>query len=375
MITIKQVKSRSDLRDFIKFPDKLYEGNKYRVPPLHSVEMKTLDKKKNPAFDYCDSELWLAYWDKKIVGRIAALINHKSNEIRNTKNARFGWIDFIDDYEVSKLLIETVENWAKNKGMLRVHGPFGFTDMDLEGMLVEGFNEIGTQAVLYNYPYYPIHLENLGYCKEEDWLQFKIKVPKKVPEKIIRISNLVKEKYGLKVLAANNAKDILPYAKKMFNTLNESFEDLHEFVPLSEKQIKSYTKLYFSLINPKYVCFVLDKDDDVVGFGISIFSLSKALIKAKGKLFPIGFIHILNALRTNDTVDMLLQGVKPIYKNKGIPSIFFAEMMQAYIDNNVKIAITSHALEKNPAAYLMFQDFEHRQHLRRRCYYKGLITV
>jgi ribosomal protein S18 acetylase RimI-like enzyme len=372
MISVKIVETNSELRDFIKFPDILYKGNKFRVTPLHSIEMGTLDKKKNPAFDYCESEYWLAYQNNKIVGRIAALINHKSNEIRNTKNARFGWIDFIDNYEISELLIKTAENWAKEKGMLHVHGPFGFTDLDLEGMLVDGFNEIGTQAVLYNYPYYPVHLEKLGYTKEADWLQFEMKVPDKVPEKIIRISNIVKEKYGLKVLKANKPKDILPYSKKMFKTLNESFENLHEFVPLTEKQIIAYTKQYFSLINPKYVCFVLDKDDDVVGFGISIFSLSKALIKAKGKLFPTGFIHILKALRKNDTVDMLLQGVKPQYQNKGIPSIFFAEMMQAYIDNNIKTAISSHALENNPAAYLMFQDFEHRQHLRRRSYCKNL---
>lgn len=372
MVEIRVVTGKTGLREFINFPDRLYKNNTYRVTPLHSFEKGALDQKKNPAFKYCEAKYWLAYRDGKIVGRIAGIINHSSNEMRGEKYARFGWIDFVDNHLISGLLIGTVEDWAKSKGMTHVHGPFGFTDMDLEGMLVEGFDETGTQAVLYNYSYYPEHLEKLGYEKEVDWIQYKIKVPAQVPRKIVRISELVKEKYGLRVLQAKSIKDILPYAGKMFETLNESFENLYEFVPLSQEQIKYYTKQYFSLINPRYVCFVLDKKDDVVGFGISVLSISKALIKAKGKLFPFGFIYILNALRSNDTVDMLLQGVKPTYRNKGIPAIFFAEMMQAYIDNGVKTAISSHALEKNTAAFLMFEDFEHRRHLRRRCYGKVL---
>ncbi|MFA9389550.1 MAG: hypothetical protein ACERKD_07070 [Prolixibacteraceae bacterium] len=372
MIEIKEVKSRADLQKFIRFPDLLYKDNQYRVTPLHSIEDSTLDKLKNSAFDYCEASYWMAYQDGKIVGRIAGLINHKSNKRQNAKNARFGWIDFIDDSKVSALLLKTVEDWALSKNMTHVHGPFGFTDMDLEGMLVEGFDELGTQAVLYNYAYYPTYLEEFGYKKEADWLQFEIKVPEQVPEKITRISNLVKQKYGLHVLKAKRSKDLLPYADRMFRTLNEAYENLHEFVPLSDGQIAFYTKQYFSLINPKYVCFVLDENDDVLGFGVSVMSLSKALIKAKGKLFPIGFIHLLKALHKNDTVDMLLQGVKPAFQNKGIPAIFYAEMMQAYIDDGITTAISSHALENNSAAYLMFNDFEHRQHLRRRCYGKNL---
>jgi len=372
MVEIKEVSGKVGLREFINFPDRLYKDNSCRVIPLHSVEKGVLDQNKNPAFKYCEAKYWLAYKDDKIVGRIAGIINHASNELRGEKYARFGWIDFSDNYSISGLLIRTVEDWAKSKGMTHVHGPFGFTDMDMEGMLVEGFNEMGTQAVLYNYSYYPTHLEKLGYKKEVDWIQYEIKVPASVPEKIVRISELVKEKYGLRVLKAKKSKDILPYAVKMFETLNESFENLYEFVPLSKEQIRHYTKQYFSLINPKYVCFVLNKNDDVVGFGISVLSISKALIKAKGKLFPFGFIYILDALRKNDTVDMLLQGVKPAYRNKGIPSIFFTEMMQAYIDNGVKTAISSHTLENNAAAFLMFEDFEHRKHLRRRCYGREL---
>ncbi len=371
-IQIKEVKSKSDLNKFIAFPDKLYKDNKYRVPQLHNFEKSTLSKKTNPAFDFCEARYWLAYKDGKIVGRIAGILNTKSNEIWNEKYMRFGWIDFIDDIEVSSALIKTVENWAKDKGLTAVHGPLGFTDMDLEGMLVEGFNEIGTQATLYNYPYYPKHLEQLGYAKDVDWIQHEITIPKEVPERVKRITDLVMKKYNLHILDAKKPKDVLPYAKKMFNTLNEAFSHLYGYVPLTDKQIEKYTKDYFSIIDTKYICFVLNEEDDVVGFGISVLSLSKALQKAKGKLFPFGFIHILKALKKNDTVDMLLQGVKPDYIKKGVAAIFYNKLMQAYIDNGIKTAITSHILEGNKNSHQMFDAYETRQHLRRRIYIKHL---
>lgn len=368
MIKITEVSSGPDLDKFIRFPDRLYKGNPYRVPPLHSAERGTLNPRKNPAFEFCESKYWIAVANGKTVGRIAGIINHKSNEIHNEKYARLGWFDFIDDFDVSGKLLETLEEWAKSKGMTHICGPMGFSDLDIEGLLVEGFNEISTQAVMYNFPYYPVHFEKAGYVKEVDWIQYEITIPDQVPDKIKRIAGLVKQKYDLRVVKAKKAKDLLPYAGKMFDTVNESFKDLYGYVALTDKQKAYYTKLYFSFINPKFVCLILDKNDDVVGFGISLYSLSKALIKAKGKLFPFGFIHILRALQKNDTLDSLLQGVKPKFQNKGIPAIFFDEIMQAAIDNGVKWAITSHALEENTAAYLMFEHLEHRQHLRRRSY-------
>jgi len=371
-IQVQEVKSKSDLNKFISFPDKLYKDNKYRVPQLHSFEKSTLSKTTNPAFDFCVSRYWLAYKDGKIVGRIAGILNNKSNEIWKEKYVRFGWIDFINDIEVSTALIKTVESWAKSLNAEAVHGPLGFTDMDLEGMLVEGFNEIGTQATLYNYAYYPKHLEKLGYAKDVDWIQHEITIPNEVPERVKRITDLVLKKYNLRILDVKKSKDVLPYAKKMFNTLNESFKHLYGYVPLTDKQIEKYTKDYFSIIDTKYICFVLNEEDDVVGFGISILSLSKALQKAKGKLFPLGFIHILKALKKNDTVDMLLQGVKPDYIKKGVAAIFYNKLMQAYIDNGVKTAITSHILENNKNSHQMFDAYQTRQHLRRRIYIKHL---
>jgi len=370
-IQIQEVKSKSDLNKFIAFPNKLYKGNKYRVPQLHTFEKSTLTPEKNPAFGFCDAKYWLAYKNEEIVGRIAGIINSKSNEIWKENHVRFGWIDFIDDIDVSASLIKTVENWGESKGMTAIHGPLGFSDMDLEGMLIEGFDEIGTQATIYNYPYYPVHLEKLGYIKDVDWVQFEIKIPDKIPDKVKRIAAIVQKKYDLRTFRPKKAKEILPYAKSMFYTLNESFKDLYGFVPLSEKQIEYYTKQYFSMINPKFVCFVIDnRNDEVIGFGLSVLSLSEALMKANGKLYPFGFIGILKALRKNDKVDALLQAVKPEYQNKGIPAIFFNEMGQSYIDNGVQTAISSHALENNVSAFLMFKDYEHRQHLRRRCYKK-----
>ncbi len=367
-IEIKEVVSKKDLNTFIKFPDQLYKGNQYRVPQLHTFEKSTLMKEKNPAFDYCEAKYWLAYKDGKVVGRIAGILNPKSNEIWKENNMRFGWIDFIDDIEVSKALMDTVSEYAKEKGMDKVHGPLGFTDMDLEGMLVEGFDEIATQAVLYNYPYYPQHLEKLGYAKETDWLQLELKIPKEVPAKISRISKIVQEKYNLKYVKFKSSKDVKPYAKQVFDVINASYTELYGFVPLTEKQIEYYVNLYFDMVNPKYLGFVVDENDKLVGFGLGILSLSKAMIKAKGKLFPFGWFHLLKDLYYNDTIDLLLHAVLPEYHSKGVPAIFYEHMTQACIDNGVHTAITSHILEENKPSLQMFNPYDSRQHLRRRVY-------
>ena len=371
-LIIKEVKTKSELNRFISFPDKLYKGNKFRVPQLHSIERSTLNPSKNPAFDYCEAKYWLAYNNNKVVGRITGIINKSANKTWNEKVVRFGWIDFIDDENVSEILIKQVEKWGKLKGMTTIQGPLGFTDFDLEGMLIEGFEEMATQAVIYNYPYYPTHLEKHGYKKDVDWVQFEINIPKTVPDKIKRVAKIVEKKYNVRPLKVKTRKEILPYAGKMFQLINESFKDLYGFVPLTKKQIKYYTKMYFSIIDPRFVCFVIDENDELIGFGLSVASLSKALIKAKGKLFPFGFIYILNAIRKNDTVDLLLQAVNEKYINKGIPAIFFNEMMQSSIDAGMTTAISSHALESNKSAFSMFNAFDSRQHLRRRSYTKPI---
>lgn len=374
MITLKEVKTRRDLNKFIKFPDTLYKGNPYRATLLHRYERLILQKKTNPAFEHCESQYWMAMEDGKVVGRIAAIINWRQKKEDGKQCGRFGWLDFIDNQEVSKKLLEVAENWLKAKGVQIVQGPLGFSDMDLEGMLVEGFEELGTQAVLYNSPYYITHVENAGYTKDVDWLQKEIKIPSEVPERMKRIAKLIAEKYNLRVLKVKKAKELLPYAKSMFYTLNEAFSHLYGFVSLTDKQIEHYLNQYFSLIKPQFVSFVLNDKDEVVGFGVTMPSITKALIKAKGKLFPFGFIYILKALNgKNEIMDMYLNGVRPDYQGKGVHAIYYAELMQAYIDAGVKIAISNPQLEINTRALQVWKHYEHRTHIRRRSYRKELL--
>jgi hypothetical protein len=369
-IEIKRVITRKDLKKFIGFPYKLYAENKFWCPPMRFDEMNNLRKDKNVAFDFCEAEYWLAYKGKEIVGRVAGIIQNKSNERWNERLVRFGWIDFIDDQEVSRKLIETVETWGRDKGMTGIHGPLGFSDMDNEGMLIKGFEELHTLASIYNYPYYPVHMEKLGFLKAVDWVQWEFDVSPAIPEKVERLSQLVQEKYKVRILKARKAKELLPYAKKMFRMLNAAFDELYGFTALTEKQMDSYTKQYFSFIRPEFVSFVLHPKDDIVGFGISLPSLTKALQKCNGKLFPFGFIYILRAMKKIDTIDMYMNGVRPDYHGKGINALYFNELHKAYIKANIKKAVTNPQLEENAKALTIWKNFNGRQHMTRRCWIK-----
>lgn len=369
-IEIKRVITSHDLKKFIAFPYKLYANNKYWCPPLRFDERNTLRKDKNTAFDFCEAEYWLAYKGNEIVGRIAGIINHMGNERWNEKLIRFGWIDFIDDLNVSQRLIETIEKWGKEKGMTGVHGPLGFSDMDNEGMLIKGFDEVHIMSSIYNYPYYPVHMEKLGFGKAADWVQWEFGVAPTIPDKVERLSQLVQEKYHLRLLKAKKTKDLLPYAKKMFSMLNVAFAELYGFTSLTEKQIDSYIKQYFGFIRPEFVSFVLDQNDDMVGFGVSMPSLTKALQKCNGKLFPFGFIYILRALKKNDTIDMYLNAVRPDYHGKGINALYYNELHKAYIKAGIKKAVTSPQLEDNAKALTIWKNFNGRQHMTRRCWIK-----
>ncbi len=369
-IEIVKVQTSSDLRKFIGFPYEHFKGNKFWCPPMRMDEKQTLNRKKNPAFDFCEAEYWLAYKEKKIVGRIAGILNHRANERWNEKLVRFGWIDFIDDIEVSGKLIKTVADWGKEKGMDGIHGPLGFSDMDNEGMLIKGYEEIATLASIYNYPYYVDHMEKLGFTKAVDWVQYSFDIPQSIPDKVERLSVLVQEKYGLRLLKAKKAKELLPYAGKMFELLNIAFDELYGFTKLTEKQIASYVKQYFGFVRPEFISFVLDKNDDVVGFGVSLPSLTKALQKSNGRLFPFGFIYILRALKKNDIIDMYINGVHPDYHGKGVNALYYNEMHKAYIKYHITTAITNPQLEDNAKALTIWKNFNGRQHLTRRCWIK-----
>ena len=371
-IEIKEVLDKAALKQFIKFPYKLYKGNKYWVPPLFFDEMNTLSKDKNPAFEFCEAKYWLAFKDGKIAGRIAAILNQKYIEKWNDKYLRFGWIDFIDDERVTNALFETLESWARSKGMTAIHGPLGFTDMDNEGTLIEGFEELGTLATIYNFPYYPKHIERCGYEKDADWIEFAVKPPPIVPEIIEKIAERAKVKNNLTVLKINKAKELLPYANEIFEVINNAYKDLYGFVQLSEKQIAMYVKQYFGFIRPEFVPVVLDSNGKVAAFGITMPSLSKALQKARGRLFPLGFIYILQAIRKNDRADLYLVAVRPDLQDKGVNAILMHEMNKTFLKAKITEVETNPELESNLKVQAQWKLMEKRQHKRRRCYIKHL---
>lgn len=370
-LVIKEVVTKKELKQFIEFPFSLYKKHPYWIPPLLMDEYETLRADKNPAFEYCRAKYWLAFKDGKPAGRIAGIISQRYIEKWGNKYARFGWVDFVDDAEVVKALFATVEKWAREQGMEGIHGPLGFTDMDHEGMLVDGFNELGTLAAIYNHPYYPKQLEALGYAKDVDWVEFEVKVPDQIPEKADRIARIVMQKSGVRVLEAKKAKDLLPYAHQMFEVLNSAFAPIYAFVPLNEKQISMYIKQYFSFILPDYTKILLDSSNKVAGFVIGMPSLSRALQRSRGRLFPFGFIHILRAIsKKNKQIDLYLGAIRPDLQGKGADALLMTEMCRSAMKNGVVSAETNIELEENVKVQSHWKYFESRQHKRRRCYIK-----
>lgn len=370
MISIKEAVSKKEMKQFIMFPFELYKNDKNWVPPLIFDEWNTFSRKKNPSFEHCDAAFFLAYKDNKVAGRILAIINHKANDRWNDKRTRFGWIAFIDDTEVSKALLEAAQKWGDSKGMKGIHGPLGFSDLDPEGMLVEGFDNEPAITSAYNYAYFPEHMELHGFSKSVDWVQSKINASQPVPDKIARINKLISEKYKLRTFIPKTKKEAMPYIPKFFNVLNIAFKNLYGFTELSENQMKYYTNAYFGFARPELLCFILDEKDNLVGFGIIFPSLSKAFKKAKGHLFPFGFMHILKALKKYDTIDLYFNGVHPDWQNKGIHSLYYSAMNEAAIRLGVKTAITTGQLETNINAVGIWDNYDREPYLRTRCFIK-----
>lgn len=372
-VEIKEISSPSELKSFVKFGIELYKNNPYYIPPLISEEVATLRKDKNPAFgEECEAKYFIACKRGKIVGTIAGIINHRANRIWKNKLARFGFVDFIEDEEVSKALFDAVENWAKSKGMEGLQGPMGFTDFDHQGMLIEGFDQLGTMATIYNYEYYPEHLEKLGFEKSYDSKEFKIWIPEGVPEKHKRISEIVMKKYGLTIRKFKNKKAIMPYARKVFELLNDAYTPLVNFVPLSKRQIDHYVDMYIPLLRYENVVSIIKEDtDEMVGIGICIPSLAKAMQKAKGKFFPFGFFHLLKALKgKNDVVDLYLVGVAPEYQSKGVNALLFYDLIPVFIRNGYVYAESNPELEMNERVQSQWEYFERVHHKTRRVYVK-----
>lgn len=365
---------RSQIRKFVKFGIDFYKDNPYYVPPLVMDDTNTLSPKKNPAFDFCEAQAFMAYRDGKPVGRIAGIINHKVNGRTGRKDLRFGFVDFIDDPEVSQALFDAVSQWGRVKGMTSIVGPLGFTDMDQEGMLTFGYDELGTMATIYNYPYYPQHMERMGFEKDADWMEYYLTVPDAVPEKHRRIAEIVKERNGLKVKKYSSRKKIREeYGVALFELINEAYDKLYGYSPLSPKQIQYYINMYLSILNLELVTVVTDADDKIVAIGISIQSFSKALQKCRGRIFPFGWVHLLPVLLgKSDAVDLLLIAVKPEYQSKGVNALLFADLIPYYIKNGYRHAESNPELESNAKVQNQWGSFEARQHRRRRAFRKPL---
>jgi len=375
-ITIKKVTNKSELKKFIRLNYELYKNNPYSVPDLYDDMLNTFNKKKNAAFEFCDADYFLAYKDNELVGRVAAIINHKANCVWNKKEVRFGWIDFIDDQEVSGALIKAVEEWGKERGMEYIQGPLGFTDFDAEGMLVEGFDQLSTMATTYNYPYYPEHMERLGFGKDADWLEFKIYIPDAIPEKHQRISELIQRKYNLKVKKYTSAKKIArDYGQAIFELMNESYSPLYGYSPLSQGQIDQYVKMYLPIVDLRMVTLITDADDKLIAVGISMPSLSEALQKAKGRMLPFGWYYLLKALfmkRRAKMLDLLLVAVKPEYQNKGVNALLFSDLIPIYQKLGFIFAESNPELEMNGKVQAQWEYFKTEQHKRRRAFVKKI---
>ena len=379
-IEIKKVESRRDLCKFIDFHNELYKGNPYHVPNLYFDEMNTFRKDKNAAFDFCEAEYFMAYRDGKAVGRVAAIINHSANKKWERESVRFGWIDFVDDIEVSKALLKAVEDYGKSKGMKEIVGPLGFTDMDPEGMLLYGYDQLGTQATAYNYPYYPEHMDRMGgWEKDNDYVEYKLYVPEEMPEKYATIAKMIQKRYNLQVkkLKRNEIYGENGYGRKIFQVVNETFKDLYGYSKLTDRQIEQYVKMYLPMADLDLITIIEDwntPDHKVVGVGISIPSLARALQKCGGKLFPFGWWHILSALKFHKTevVDLLLVGVLPEYRQKGANALLFYDLIPHYQRLGFKWGETHVEMETNMKVQGQWQYLNREIHKRRRCYKKDI---
>jgi len=374
-VEIKKIApTHSELKKYVNFGIDFYADNPYFVPPLVSDDVNTLSPKVNPAFDFCEAQSFMAYRDGHAVGRITGIINKVVNERTGKKSLRFGFLDFIDDAEVADALFEAVSQWGREKGMTSIVGPMGFTDLDHEGMLIDGFEEVGTMATIYNYPYYPKHMERMGFKKEADWVEFFMKVPKTIPEKYQRISDLVQKRNNLKIKKFHSRKKIKrEYGEALFQLINEAYDNLYGYSPLTPRQIQYYIKMYLSIINLDLVTVVTDADDRLVAVGISIQSFSKALQKSRGRLWPFGWWHLLKALRgKSDAVDLLLIAVKPEYQNKGVNALLFTDLIPYYNKYGFRHAESNPELEENSKVQNQWSYFDTRLHRRRRSFRKDL---
>ncbi|MBP5483801.1 MAG: N-acetyltransferase [Bacteroidales bacterium] len=374
-VEIKEVKTRRELRKFVNFPEKLYKDNPYYVPPLVFDQMDTLDRKKAACWEFCDSKLYMAYKDGEAVGRVAAIVNFKANEQWNHKEVRFGWIDFIDDKEVSKALMDKVEEFGRQHGMEKVVGPLGFTDFDPEGMLVDGYDVLSTMALIYNHPYYNDHLTALGFEKDTDWIEYKVTIPEEFPERMARVGKIISQRSNVRVrhLTRKIVREE-DYGHKVFDCINACYKDLYNFTVLPSHMAEKYLGFYLSILDLRYLSMLENEKGELVAFGISMPTIVHALQKCRGKLFPFGWWHLAKSmfLKHEEGIELLLVGVHPDYQNSGINSLIFMDLFQRFHDGKFVWAETNAILEDNYKNQSQFKDFNPECRKRRRSYIKEL---
>ncbi len=372
-VTIKEVRSKKELKAFVHFPNALYKGNPYYVPQIESMDLDTFTPVKNHAFEVCTAKYWLACDENgEVVGRVAGIINSKYNEKIGEKVCRFGWIDFIDDRTVSRALMQTIEHYAKDNGLDTINGPMGFLEFDTAGVLVDGFDHYPTAYGKYNAPYYESHLSEMGYVKDADYVEFLINVPEVIPERYARMAQLVSVKNDLHQAALKRRSDLYPYLDDAFRCLNSAYSKLHGFSELSKGQCDDLKKQFVTNINIDYVSIILDTDEHVVGFGVGLPSLSKAMRKADGSMFPFGWYHLLKALRKNDTIDLLLIAIDEKYQNKGVNAMIFHKFAEGITKNGVKYIESTRELEENNSVQNLWRYLDHRLTKRARTYVKKI---
>jgi hypothetical protein len=372
MIEVRKIESKKDIKKFVLFQMDLYKDNTYFVPPIIKDELAIFDPDKNQVFKNADCWLFLAYKENKIVGRVAALINHIEIDEQKKSKMRFGWLDMIDDIEVTKALLNEVQKIGQEKQLEFMEGPVGFSNMDKAGLLIKGFEELSTMITWYNHAYYKEHMEQLGYVKATEWVEFKFKTPNPIPDKINRFADIIAQRYRLKSLRFKTTKEILPYVDQMFNLLNKTYSNLVSFVPIQEYQIELYKNKYLPFINPDFVELVVDESGKLVGFTITMPSFSKALQKANGKLFPFGFIHLLRAKKKNTDAAFYLIGIEPEYQGKGVTAMIFRNIIQNFMNYDITNCETNPELEDNLAVQASWKNYDPTLHKRRRTYRKDL---
>ncbi len=372
MITLKELTTKKELKQFVKFPFRLYKNNNYWVPPIINEEIASFDKNENPVFQHADARSFVALKNNEIVGRIAAIINNTEINVQKIKKMRFGWFDFIDDFEVSKMLINKVQEIGKQHKLEFMEGPVGFSNLDKVGVLTEGFDELGTMITWYNHEYYKIHFEKLGFKIEKEYLENRFPFENVKPEFFAKISTLIKRRYQLTPINFTKTKDIFPYVDEMFDLFNSSFASLESFVPISDIQKEYFKKKYISFINPEFIKYVVDKNHKIVAFAITMPSFSKALQKSKGKLLPFGIFHLLKAKRKSEDVIFYLIGVDPKYQNKGVTAILFEEYHRTFSEKGVKNCIRTPELATNEAIAALWKNFNPETYKKRCTYRKNI---